>query len=561
MAELPYYLRHFRELTAHVEAQCSWLAETEEGDFLRVLRGCSQDAQSLFLRLANRVPTVFRTDKLAYDDIDLIAARDELVTAGLVEEVAEFRDDLLGLFTVAELKKLVPADAKPAAKSAKRPAWVAAAIDSEPARAAVMKHDLIEQLGSWEYGKLLYLYFGNAFQNLSEFVVHEIGHVRVEARSVETTRGRFANRAEADDGWLLECLKMGVWIAAEEQRDAAGALALWNEWRSAPRSLNEFTRKKESKMANRVARALERVKSVEGDELALGIYAASELPPARERRARVLKRLGRLDASRELAEAMCVDGTPEEQQWARDWIARLPAGSGSAAKSKSREATRILKAAPVLEVSAESDGSIESRAAAALMTAGEEGVKVCAWHVENHLWSALFGLVLWEVIFDAGSGFSNPHQAVPESLWTPAFFAEREAEVEAALEAFTAESVLARWQDKEGIWSPFTNWSPYVFEALSACLASVPLPVLREICRSMAADPRTARRGFPDLFVLEERVGADGNTPVLSARGVEIKGPGDSLSDVQVVWLRRLNELGFEAEVLRVKPKAKDAQP
>ena len=576
MAELPYYLRHFRELTAHVEAQCAWLAETEEGDFLRVLRGGSQDAQSLFLRLANRVPTVFRTDKLAYDHIDLIAARDELVTAGLVEEVAEFRDDLLGLFTVAELKKLVPADAKPAAKSAKRPAWVAAAIDSEPARAAVMQHDLIEQLGSWEYGKLLYLYFGNAFQNLSEFVVHEIGHVRVEARPVETTRGRFANRAEADDGWLLECLKMGVWIAAEEQRDAAGALALWNEWRSAPRSLNEFTRKKESKMGNRVGRALERVKSVEGDELALGIYAVSELPPARERRARVLKRLGRIEASRELAEAMCVDGTPEEQQWAGDWLARLPATVGSgmgkrkggSSGSKCREATRMLKAAPVLKVpavvadgSSNPPGSIESRAAAALMTVGERGVKVCAWHVENHLWSALFGLVLWEVIFDTGSAFSNPHQAVPEALWTPTFFAEREAEVETALAAFTAESVLARWQDKEGIWSPFTNWSPYVFEALSACLASVPLPVLREICRSMAADPRTARRGFPDLFVLEERVGADGNTPVLSARGVEIKGPGDSLSDVQVVWLRRLNELGFVAEVLRVKPKAKDARP
>jgi len=133
-------------------------------------------------------------------------------------------------------------------------------------------------------------------------------------------------------------------------------------------------------------------------------------------------------------------------------------------------------------------------------------------------------------------------------LWTPAFFAERAEAVEAALENFTAESVLQRWQEKEGIWSPFTNWSPYVLEALTACLASVPLPVLREICRSMVADPRTARRGFPDLFVVEERSGK------LSARGIEVKGPGDSLSDVQVVWLRRLNELGFAAEVLRVKP-------
>jgi len=570
MAELPYYLRHFRELSAHVEAQCPWLDETEEGDFLRQLCGCSQNAQSLFLRLANRVPSVFRTDKLAYADIDLNAARDELLDAELLGKVAAFSEDLLGLFTVAELKKVVPPAAKPAAKSAKRPAWVAAAIDSEPARAAVMQHDLIEQLGSWEYGKLLYLYFGNAFQNLSEFVVHEIGHVRVEARPVETTRGRFANRAEADDGWLLECLKMGVWIAAEEQRDAAGALALWNEWQSAPRSLNKFTRKKECKMANRVARALERVKSVEADELALEIYTASELPPARERRARLLKRLGRVDDSRELAEAMRVDGTPEEQQWSGDWIARLPATRGSGKRqgkaggrgSTCREATRMLQAAPVLEVPATADGSsnpsgsIESRTVAALMTVSEEGVKVCAWHVENHLWSALFGLVLWEVIFDAEAGFSNPHQAVPEALWTPAFFAERAVAVEAALASFSAEAVLQRWQEKEGIWSPFTNWSPYVHEALSACLASVRLPVLREICRSIAADPRTARRGFPDLFVVEQRGGADGTAPVLSARGVEVKGPGDSLSDVQVVWLRRLNELGFAAEVLRVKPVA-----
>jgi len=561
MAELPYYLRHFRELTSHVEAQCPWLAETEEGEFLQRLRACSRDAQSLFLRLANRVPTVFRTDKLAYEDIQLEPACAELVEAGFAEALTEFDESLLALFTVAELKKLVPAADKPERKAAKRPDWVAAALDSEPARAAAMQFDFIEQLASWEYGKLLYLYFGNAFQNLSEFVVHEIGHVRVETRSAETTTGRFACRAEADDGWLLECLKMGVWMAAEEQRDAAAALALWQEWRSAPRTLNEFTCKKEGKMANRVARALERVKSREADELALTVYAVSEVPPARERRARVLKRLGRIEASRELAESMCVDGTPEEQQWAKDWLARLaPAGGGSGKSAKrarsaaTREATRMLKAAPVLEVPA-GDGeegtkaSIESRAAAALMAQGgaDGRGRVRAWHVENHLWSTLFGLALWDVIFDADAGFSNPHESAPDALWTPAFFHERAAAVDAALAAFTAESILERWREKHGIWNPFTNWSDYLYEALEACLSSVSLDVLRAICRSMAEDPRTARRGFPDLFVVETTAAKSGASGEPRARGIEVKGPGDSLSDVQVVWLRRLNELGFQA--------------
>lgn len=208
----------------------------------------------------------------------------------------------------------------------------------------------------------------------------------------------------------------------------------------------------------------------------------------------------------------------------------------------------MLKGAPVLEVPA-GEGSIESRAAQALMATG----RVRAWHVENHLWNALFGLVMWDVVFDAEAGFANPHQAVPEALWTPAFFAQRAEAVDAAIAAFTAESVLERWQQKQGTWTPFTNWSAYVHEALSACLSAVPREVLAEICRSMAANPRMARRGFPDLFVVEDAEESVGTQPVC-ARGIEIKGPGDNLSDAQVVWLRQLNALGFHAEVLRVRP-------
>lgn len=60
---------------------------------------------------------------------------------------------------------------------------------------------------------------------------------------------------------------------------------------------------------------------------------------------------------------------------------------------------------------------------------------------------------------------------------------------------------------------------------------------------------RFTRSGFPDLLVW--------NKESKRIKAVEVKGPSDSLSSKQTLWIHYMNECGLSAETCYVKPDTK----
>jgi len=63
-----------------------------------------------------------------------------------------------------------------------------------------------------------------------------------------------------------------------------------------------------------------------------------------------------------------------------------------------------------------------------------------------------------------------------------------------------------------------------------------------KICERLVRNYRHCRSGFPDLVVWNER----------KALIVEVKGPGDSLSPKQMLWIDYLVEIGANVVVCHV---------
>ena len=63
-----------------------------------------------------------------------------------------------------------------------------------------------------------------------------------------------------------------------------------------------------------------------------------------------------------------------------------------------------------------------------------------------------------------------------------------------------------------------------------------------------------ARKGLPDLVVFESDPQNTSQENLI--RFIEVKGPGDRLSDAQIWWLHKLNDSGIAAEVWSVSRPA-----
>ncbi|MDF9795914.1 hypothetical protein OKW21_001177 [Catalinimonas alkaloidigena] len=134
-------------------------------------------------------------------------------------------------------------------------------------------------------------------------------------------------------------------------------------------------------------------------ELAYHVYQYTDLPPARERRVRLLHKLGRLDEA--LAQCQKIQKQPanaDELFFAEDFCNRIQK------KKRTRKATDYLKNSHCISLSEEHKNYVEQGVLEYLQEHGQMGV-----HTENYLWRGFFGLLLWDIIFDQDSeAFSPP---------------------------------------------------------------------------------------------------------------------------------------------------------
>jgi hypothetical protein len=294
-----------------------------------------------------------------------------------------------------------------------------------------------------------------------------------------------------------------------------------------------------NRLTNTLARQLERLNAL---AQALILYEQSELPPARERRARVLAKLGRTPSALALCEEILEAPRGEEEgEFALNFAARLRKKLGlSIAK-----VAAIQVPTEELVLSNRSSQRIELQAVDYFKAQGDQ-----AFYVENNLMVGLFGLAFWDIVFMPLRGaFFNLYQRGPKGLFSAEFRLQRRQSIDDRL-IFIAqynrwpEMVLATFHKKYGISNDLVHWPALPEELLQLALERIPREHLVKIFACLSYDLGANKAGFPDLVVFARKPGYE---------LVEVKAPGDRLQQNQKRWMERFNEFGIPYRVMRVR--------
>lgn len=564
-----YYLTNFQRILETVLDLYGDILTPDEMDFARGFHALSDDAKRCYVRLVSRVGPWFRVDKLTYKEIsDLSGALAALRGIGFVrtthdawhdaviagicdpETSAALLAEWCALLTLDELKAFARAGRDDGAGKGGKPP------------SGVRKDELVQWvIGNAEVGALksrfeerwsavapahaellelyLLLFFGNSAQDLTEFVLQDLGVVTYESYTIEKDFRVFPCRAALEDRLAVRAVR-----AAIEPRLAEGdldaALVEVERLTDDARAWHASVRGRRARVCNELARALERAGRL--DE-ALLLYRRSHLPPARERAARILAKLGHKDRATELALAMLSAPADEtERIFALSHLKRsenAPAGRGRKGVEPECESVSLtLERNP--------RAAIEAQVLAAL---AREGVD--AFYTENMLWNGLFGLAFWDVIFMPAPGaFAHPFQRAPLDMFSPGFARAREEAVtrriaELRTGEFGPRRFLEVYESKCGLANAFVAWGDGAKEVYLRAAELIGPVQIAGVLERMVADPKRYGNGFPDLFVCP----AEGRR----AEFWEVKGPGDTLRPEQKSWIAVFQSLGVEVKVARVR--------
>ncbi len=524
-----YYADNLLALVDTVHRRYGDLLVGDERAFGERILSLSVPGKRLLARLIARKGPLIRDDSLAYREVDDVEATlAELEAATLVQRCPPAPlDAVLKLLTRAEIGYLFAWDIRDVAKAGKA-VQVARILASSP---GCLGRWRIKRAVAWlalrqvEHLDLYrLLFFGDLHQDLTTFVMRDLGVFRYEPVVLSRKTRLFSDRAAL--ARFLELAAAQEEIAALGERPDAStchakvAELLARLW--CPMD-NRMLERRRSRTLNRLGRNLERV----GDfDAALSCYGRSTLAPARERRMRILHRLGDEDGVESLRTAILAQ--PQTILEA-DFAARF---------------ARPFRRPPAPMVERTLGGavpaSIEAHALALLTTSGGIG-----WHLENHLPMAVFALAYWSWMFAPVEGaFVNAFQTGPVDLFWPDFFVSREGVCEDPLHGALKSRLRSTMQAKAGTANRLFSWQRCPPTVIEAVLEAIPEADLRALVEIVHDDLDGRRSGFPDLTV----VYAPGRYEF-----VEVKGPNDQLQIHQRLWIQALQGRGLPVRVMRFR--------
>ncbi|XP_011305343.1 fanconi-associated nuclease 1-like [Fopius arisanus] len=178
-------------------------------------------------------------------------------------------------------------------------------------------------------------------------------------------------------------------------------------------------------------------------------------------------------------------------------------------------------------------------------------------HCEGALPVTLFACLFWREIYELSvpGAFVSLFQDAPLDLFGSSFFENRREALSKKVEnleklqnfSSVLEEMTIIYRDLSGLQSIMCSIvdDPELFHEIITCLGK---NGVLGICKRMVLGGYVNwRSGFPDLFVWNEKS--------MKCKVVEVKGPGDSLSVKQKLWIKYLQEIGVKVEVCLVKAK------
>ena len=519
-----YYLDNFQSVLDWIRERYRDLLTDEEQAFIAAFPALPQPARALFVRMVMRKGELFRASKMNYAEIGCpVEAAGHLLPTGWIE-----RDPVLSLDELFELL------AKPEIAAAFGPH-----LHQKTARKAEQLEALREAFAdprafsSWYAGctdvalrilikplcdRLRLIFFGNLRQDWTEFVLADLGVYRFEQVEFTPASRGFRDRRDVDHFLQLHACKERFYAGLAPIEDVMQELpiqAFENDWLEGRRE----------KFLFQVGQHFEKQQDW---ERAIEVYTRCGYPGSRGRAIRVLEKAERtLEAWQLLNEAECALESDAERQHLLRVKPRLARKLGHPKSIAKRAASpaRLDVCLPVPGDGPWVEGAVRDHL-------GSEEAPV--FYVENMLANALFGLLCWRAIFAAIPGaFFHPFHRAPADLHSLDFHQRRAAEFDDCLaqcdDGRYRPTILAHFEEKAGIASPFVSWESLDPALLEMALDCIPAAHVKKWCERILADIKINRTGFPDLiqFWPAER----------RYKMIEVKGPGDRLQDNQLRWI------------------------
>lgn len=540
-----YYLRNFSALLEQVWHQYEDLLLPKERRLCEVFPTLSKDARKLYVRLLTRKGEIFRSSRLRYPEIrrprhaarelaekELIAIDPGLCLAQLLplwsrqEWLA--RLEALGLSTrgLAGLKR---AELDVAVEE--RLALNGEAPLAPDQVSNIAGEPLYQVLDPQIFTVLKLLFFANPYQDLTDFVLRDLGLYRFESYRLDRDTRLFRSRAQIDAH--LACYTLADELEGVLQSEPADMLAFARRLPAIPADDPALARRLQ-RLSYAVARQLERLEHLQD---ALQLYRDLTLPDAQEREVRVLAKLNRQSE----ALALCrerLSQAEDTQHFA--WRFGRKLARGLAQPWPGRRA-----AAPAVEMLelAYSGAHVEHAVADHLAHLGE------CHYVENTLFNGIFGLHYWPAIFAPVPGaFSHPFQHAPHDLHQTEFAGLRADVLDqchAAVASICGNAPLYQrlWRERFGCLNPFVHWHSLDEALIARALERISVDHWQAVFRRFWRSLQNHCSGLPDLIVFP----AGGGYEL-----IEVKGPGDRLQANQKAWMEYFEIHGIPHRVIQV---------
>lgn len=534
-----YYLHNFRQVLAWVGQRYEDLLDEQEKAFIAAFTQLEAPAQALLVRMVMRKGELFRGDRLEYDEIgDTYQALQPLQALGWVREPERLElEQLFALLRKDELANCF-ADLLSRPRAAKHE-WL-----SHLQQMALAPRSLAEwfpatgvRIYEWclqpVCDRIRLLFFGNLYQDWSDFVLADLGVMRYEHVPFSADSRALQQRTDLD-------LAMALHRCAERLDQGDDTLSILATLQGL-RSENPWLARRQARLLFALGQQCER--QGEWDQ-AMAVYTQCSHAQARIRQVRVLERTQCWAQAHALAlQLAAAPANALEVQALERMLPRLARKLGGPPQRRQRAAP--LELIELELPRAHAALGVEEAVRQHLAQAGGQ-----VHYVENTLFNSLFGLLCWEAIFAPVPGaFFHPFQAAPQDLHDSDFQHRRSADFARCLgrleDGSHQQAILDCYAAKRGLQSPFVFWGMLSEALLQQALACLPGEHLKQCFLRLLQDIRNNRTGMPDLIQFWPEQGR--------YRMVEVKGPGDRLQDNQLRWLEFCRAHGLPVAVCHVR--------
>lgn len=532
-----YYLKNFHTLAGFVVNTYADLLHSDEIDWYQRVNAVNVGAQRLYIRLLTRKRSTFRLSRVHYAEIeDCKLCAQALASKGLAStQPPDEPGPLLSSFTKPELVEQLDLSAYRHLPRVKLVEHITASpLQAHYQQKLQVADSWVTPQGHAPWMLMQLCFFGNLYQDSSEFVLRQLGALQYEAYSLDASSRAFISREQIEAHWrYYECEALFEVINLRDDAsllELASTLPVWND-------VDINLRRRVDRLRNRIARQLERLGR--HDE-AMSLYRLSVHPPARERRVRRYLANADYQAGQSLINQMLDNPCNEaERLMARRLENQCHKGLGLPVKKQ-----RVFKPETTTLVLQDNGARVETLARHFY---GNKGV---CFHTENTLVNGVLGLFIWDIIFHPVPGvFFNPFQMAPADFHQPQFM-ERRAEL--LSERFTElnevagfrERVINAFEQHAGKMNPLVRWQGLSDELLALAIERIPLAHWRALFTRILADTRENTAGFPDLVLFPDAGGYE---------FIEIKGPGDALQANQRRWMKYFDQHGIACRLVHVR--------